>query len=322
VELNKDNYELVMFNLLEGNLSELDELSVMDQIEGDEFLFGEWRLFKSTVLIADKEVTYRAKHSLLKDEKVIILPMYTKWTAVAASICVLAAVVLLWPEAQSAKKAYSADSAELLTPDIKVSNTKSIVEEVASSVIIRAEDSFSSEHLLPRSLITHEASKAELLTEESKVYRVSGGYNTSDGQSIVHEEIHMNLDKLPNEVKLILQKEPKTEFIVSTPKNKKNQITPKKGVIKESVVITFQDTDGATFSEAPNTRRQKVIAFVTNDPLERIKEVTSIIYDKVKNPQVRITSNVGNKRPSLNIELETEGYHAIASIQPFKNKTK
>ena len=36
--LDKDNYELIMFDLLEGNLSEAEELLVMDQIEGDEFL--------------------------------------------------------------------------------------------------------------------------------------------------------------------------------------------------------------------------------------------------------------------------------------------
>ena len=37
--LDKDNYELIMFDLLEGNLSEAEELLVMDQIEGDEFFF-------------------------------------------------------------------------------------------------------------------------------------------------------------------------------------------------------------------------------------------------------------------------------------------
>ena len=47
--LDKDNYELIMFDLLEGNLSEAEELLVMDQIEGDEFFFREWKLFKATV---------------------------------------------------------------------------------------------------------------------------------------------------------------------------------------------------------------------------------------------------------------------------------
>jgi hypothetical protein len=322
MKLNKDNYELIMFNLLEGNLSELDELIVMDQIEGDEFLFREWKLFKSTVLKADEEVTYRSKNSLFKDDKVVILPMYAKWTAVAASICILAVVVLLWPEAQSAKKVYTVDLAELLTPDTKVINTKPIVEEVTSSVIIEEVDSRSSEHLLPRTLITHIANKVEPSAEESKVYAVSEGYNTLDVQSIAHEETHVNSDELPNEVKRGLQKEPKTECIVSIPKNKEDQFNPQKEELKESVIIMSQDTEGATSIEVLKTRRQKVIAFVTNDPLERIKEVTSVIYNKVRNPQVRITRNSRSKRPSLNIEVETEGYHAIASIQPFKNKTK
>jgi|AntRauTorckE5430_2_1112549.scaffolds.fasta_scaffold07486_3 hypothetical protein len=322
MKLNKDNYELVMFDLLEGNLSELDELIVMDQIEGDEFLFREWRLFKSTVLIADEEVTYRAKNSLLKDDKVIILPMYTKWTAVAASICILAVVVLLWPEAQSTKKVSTVDSAELLTPDNKVVNTTPIVEEVTSAVNIEEVDSCPSEHLSPRTLITLEASEVQSSTEESKVYAVSGGHNTPDEQNIAQEESHMNSDELPNEVKHGLQIEPKTEFIVSIPKNKEDQFNPKKEALKESSIIMSQDTEGATSREVLKTRRQKVIVFVTNNPLERIKKVTSVIYNRVRNPQVRITRNSRSKRPSLNIELETEGYHAIASIQPFKNKTK
>ena len=322
MKLNKDNYELVMFDLLEGNLSELDELIVMDQIEGDEFLFREWRLFKSTVLIADEKVTYRAKNSLLKDDKVVILPMYRKWTAVAASICILAVVVLLWPEAQSAKKVYTVDSAEVLTPDSKVVNTKPIVEEVTSAVIIEEVDSFPSEHLSPRTLITLEASEVQPSTEESKVYAVSVGHNTPDVQNIAQEESHMNSDELPNEVKHGLQKEPKSEFIVSIPNNKEDQFNPKMEALKESSIIMSQDTEGATSGEVLKTRRQKVIAFATNNPLERIKKVTSVIYNRVRNPQVRITRNSRSKRPSLNIELETEGYHAIASIQPFKNKTK
>ncbi|MFB1003156.1 MAG: hypothetical protein QMC70_03340, partial [Bacteroidia bacterium] len=77
MKLNKENYALIMFDLLEGNLSEADELRVMDQIEGDEFLFREWKLFKSTVLIAEKDVVFTGKSALLKEEKAVVtLPMY------------------------------------------------------------------------------------------------------------------------------------------------------------------------------------------------------------------------------------------------------
>ncbi|MFB1013046.1 MAG: hypothetical protein QMC68_04800, partial [Bacteroidia bacterium] len=116
MKLNKDNYELVMFDLLEGNLSEADELRVMDQIEGDEFLFREWKLFKSTVLIADKEVTYSGKSKLLKEEKAVIMPMYTRWAAVAASVCILAAAVLFWPDTEKVSPLVDATESAVVEP--------------------------------------------------------------------------------------------------------------------------------------------------------------------------------------------------------------
>ena len=39
MKLNRENYELLMFDLLEGNLSESDELILMKQIEEDDFFF-------------------------------------------------------------------------------------------------------------------------------------------------------------------------------------------------------------------------------------------------------------------------------------------
>ena len=89
MKLNRDNYEMVMFDLLEGNLSESDELLLMDQIEGDEFLFREWKLFKSTILVADKEVLFTKKSSLFREDRIAVVAMYTKWYAVAASIVIL-----------------------------------------------------------------------------------------------------------------------------------------------------------------------------------------------------------------------------------------
>ena len=67
--LDKDNYELIMFDLLEGNLSEAEELLVMDQIEGDEFFFREWKLFKATVLVPTSSMVFPGKASLYKEEK-------------------------------------------------------------------------------------------------------------------------------------------------------------------------------------------------------------------------------------------------------------
>ena len=94
--LDKDNYELIMFDLLEGNLSEAEELLVMDQIEGDEFFFREWKLFKATVLVPTSSMVFPGKASLYKEEKKVVV-MSKRWAAIAASVCILAAVLISWP---------------------------------------------------------------------------------------------------------------------------------------------------------------------------------------------------------------------------------
>ena len=53
MRLNDENYEWIMVELLEGNLSKKDELLVMEQIEEDEFFFKQWKLFKHTEIQAD-----------------------------------------------------------------------------------------------------------------------------------------------------------------------------------------------------------------------------------------------------------------------------
>lgn len=86
MKLTKDNYELIMFDLLEGNIPSSDETALLQQIEQDEFFRSEWNLFKNTILVADEEVIYTKKDDLLKKEtKVIRFPFWIS-AAVAASL--------------------------------------------------------------------------------------------------------------------------------------------------------------------------------------------------------------------------------------------
>ena len=66
MKMNYDNYEWLMFELLEGNLSEQDELNVIKQIEEDEFFFKEWKHFKQTKIHKDDAIIFPNKLSLLK----------------------------------------------------------------------------------------------------------------------------------------------------------------------------------------------------------------------------------------------------------------
>ena len=68
------------------------------------------------------------------------------------------------------------------------------------------------------------------------------------------------------------------------------------------------------------TKSQKVIEFVTKTPPRRIKEKAIGIIALLSHPKLKFKPDFKGKKPVFNIELETTGYQAIASIQPFKNK--
>ena len=66
--LNKENYEFLMFELLEGNLNESEVKYLLEQINKDAFYRSEWTLIQQTIAIPDNELTMPNKQSLLKPE--------------------------------------------------------------------------------------------------------------------------------------------------------------------------------------------------------------------------------------------------------------
>jgi len=54
--------------------------------------------------------------------------------------------------------------------------------------------------------------------------------------------------------------------------------------------------------------------------LIRLKNNISDILVMASNPKLNINTDFKNNRPSIQLELETKGYQAIASLEPFKNR--
>ena len=300
MKLNKDNYELVMFDLLEGNLSEADELRVMDQIEGDEFLFREWKLFKSTVLIADKEVTYSGKSKLLKEEKAVIMPMYTRWAAVAASVCILAAAVLFWPDR------------DVVSPIVDA--TESAVAEPAAELPVGTEEVLVSDKLDA----AEETEKSYTNTPTKNIERNTSVYNTP--RDIVADVPPTEIEQQEKPIEF---KAPRIEdvpvnnaVVARDTKQDEEPILPE--LVPESVEIVA-DISKPT-SPIALTAKEKAIGFVTKNPPRRIKEKAIEILALMSNPKIKFNPSFKNKRPSLEIELETNGYAAVASLQPFRNR--
>jgi hypothetical protein len=298
MKLNKDNYELVMFDLLEGNLSEADELRVMDQIEGDEFLFREWKLFKSTVLIADKEVTYSGKSKLLKEEKAVIMPMYTRWAAVAASVCILAAAVLFWPDTEKVSPLVDATESAVVEPAAELPVG---IEEVLVSDKLDAPD---------------ETEKSN--TPTKNIERNTSVYNTPRDIVADVPPTEIEQQEKPIEFKAPrIEDVPVNNVVVARDiKQDEELILPE--LVPESVEIVA-DISKPT-SPIALTAKEKAIGFVTKNPPRRIKEKAIEILALMSNPKIKFNPSFKNKRPSLEIELETNGYAAVASLQPFKNR--
>ncbi len=311
MKLNKENYELAMFDLLEGNFSEEEELRIMDQIEGDEFLFREWKLFKSTVLIADKDVTFQGKANLLKEEKIAVMPMYSKWMAVAASVTILAAVFIFWPTS---------------TPP-QVATTTEVSTQGTDEVIAGAENTLDEIEKIVKDDVDVEP-LAKAASPEEKVGKASVESNDQDNSeqydaatnTLVQEDVQISKEEIKTIVEDKIVEEVKTELIakgLTTTKEELKDEIKLPAEPKDNVIAT---TDDAIAVVVPKTRREKIVAFVTNKPLARITTITASVLMKVRNPTLQVKPDFKDRRPSLKIEFESEGYQAIASIEPFKNR--
>ena len=98
MKLNNENFELILFDLLEGNLPEKEKAMVLDQIENNPSWKKEWEMLKLTVLEVDEEIVYEHKATLIKNggaaRILAIFPKYSSWAAAAA---ILIVAWMFWP---------------------------------------------------------------------------------------------------------------------------------------------------------------------------------------------------------------------------------
>ncbi|PCJ67698.1 MAG: hypothetical protein COA58_00760 [Bacteroidetes bacterium] len=318
MKLNKDNYELVMFDLLEGNLSENNELHVMKQIEEDEFFFREWKLFKSTVLIADKEVIFTGKGSLLKEEVTVApVPMFGKWMAVAASICILAAAIILWPRSSIAPEVMVSDIEEHDSSPIDIVPEEVIAEKQENgvkdetdmflptelrSIVSQPQQNLVQGYTPP--VVGEEGKDNFVFIQEVALTPEQMAQIEKNGQDEFDKQIALSKSQKPIDLEVEMLDDKIENKII-------DELEPVNAIVVDNTAPVTPKT---------LTRREKVLAFVTNQPIRRITATTAVIIAKVKDPKFKVKPDFKSARPSLNIEFESAGYSAIASLQPFKNK--
>ena len=90
MKLTKENYEFLMFELLEGNLNRIEKNALLEQINKDTFYKREWMLMQHAVATPDTTVRMD-KRSLLKPEgRKIAFISFTYFTKIAASLLLIA----------------------------------------------------------------------------------------------------------------------------------------------------------------------------------------------------------------------------------------
>ena len=284
--IDKDNYELIMFDLLEGNLSEAEELLVMDQIEGDEFFFREWKLFKATVLVPSSTIVFSGKASLYKEEKTVTM-LPNRWAAIAASVCILAAVLISWPRQES-------ERVQVITA---VTELKSDSDQVVQ-VDMQKLSSFESEINVDKL----GSSGAHISDQKGAELGVKQVFNNIELEQIVIPHENMN------DVEVLVQNKPDIIQAFPVPKLAENQL------LVQRTNINTQE-----LKLAP-TRKERAMTSFRIKELIRLKNNISDILVMASNPKLNINTDFKNNRPSIQLELETKGYQAIASLEPFKNR--
>jgi len=101
--LNKDNYEFMMFELLEGNLNKEETSYILSEIEKDEFYKKEWVLMQHAVASPDQNLIMPEKELLLKPNKKVLLFHFTPFMKVAASLLLIGSLVF-WYLNQNEKR--------------------------------------------------------------------------------------------------------------------------------------------------------------------------------------------------------------------------
>jgi len=289
MKLNKENYELVMFDMLEGNLPELETLQAMKQIEEDEFYFKEWNLFKSTILVPEQSYTYTKKDSLLKKETKVV-PM--GWWLATAAACLVAAFVFLLPN-------------QTISPQVVEHKTTPIIENVIPAVTEEAtKEVASAKKVLTLPIVEQENEKLNK-APEAEILPVI----IDKPQMLVKQENTPIIISEENELKQL----PKATLRKQDIANNLESIVP---VIQKNNKI---ETPKVVLKQNEIPLIKKMETFVTSNPKERIKEKGNEIIALFSHPKIRIKPQFDGRKPGLQIELETQGYQAIASVQPFNN---
>jgi hypothetical protein len=102
MRIDNENMELMLFDLLEGNLDAETESKVREEIAHNPVWEREWKLMQMTVLTPETNIVFEKKQTLLKPIQTRkIVPIYWRWIAVSAAACL---IFFIWFGTQNQSK--------------------------------------------------------------------------------------------------------------------------------------------------------------------------------------------------------------------------
>jgi hypothetical protein len=279
MEINRENYEMILFDLLEGNLSEKERQDALAQIEADSFLSEEWEMMQKTILPVE-EIVFEDKDSLLKSEsKKIAFPMWR----VAAAIVFLAMFSFM-------VYFYSGKSGDSVNPD----------ELVVAPDQLNHSDSSNTE------IIQEQKIREIEIPEEAVVVQPANSYKRTVVNTPTKIQEELNKDSTPVQVydaPKLIENDLEEQILVNLDQGTKvdENLNVKKGI--DNKIGEPGDTIIQYASNTPDeTKTDKSLRGKANNALSYLRL-----------PKVKLSKKKGTKK-SFKLELKHDKYNVITSI--------
>lgn len=300
--LNKSNYELILFDLLEGNLPVHRARIIEQELEMDPFYSKEYRYMQATVLNHGEIQAYPRKESLLKKEPRMV-PMWTWASAIAA--CFIAALFWLSPSGtQVIPETIVEKEDPIVVPAQDINAEK--VEIVEEGEKKGTKDVF--DGALKQNLLFSPRLKKRPVTESvAQVQNEETDKETESSINVLNNKKIFNEDQ--EEMVVRDESKPNTD-VLETPES-----------LNKIELEDISDQDESLYVNDIEDVTKNNIGLVTYGLRDRIKGKMINTLVSIGNPKLRVKRS-NSEDYGFDVVLQTNRYEATASINPFKNKIK
>lgn len=296
--LDKENYEMVLFDLLEGNLSPQEEKEALALIEADPFMKREWELMQQTVLVPDT-YEFKGKDALLKKGGPTRIIAFYPLMKVASAAAILIAIIgtMIWMQ--------RSEKTDMVNSDPKP------IENV----------------------IVPQASEGSGIVTDS-VVDLNNDQNTSETTGIAvtpNSDVFEHVENVQIEP-VITKNNPDTEINVATTEDVSLQKVelysiPELRILDIKPAYAISDPQPTPEIEVPPSVEEptRVAANNKNSTRKKDRNPDSIrewlnsgvayLLGPYKDPQLSVTRTRDNQKPGLNIQFSSAEYQTTTLIQ-------